>query len=476
LAGLLIAFSFFVVPKWNTTRTAGRAIGDANEKLNSGDMTGGLAELQHALNVLRSAGAPPPALLDSVKNRALSAAVSLPLQSDIALRFLDDNGYAVPCEQRLAMYDTLLKSGVEAAKNGKLKETGAFLYLAPLWGGQCGIDPDNITLFRKLFDYYKKKQGAAFAQAAWMAPAYQGKPIAPPPPPPPTPGLVVSPEGAKTKTGLIDSIKSMLGLTKMKQPEKPAAATGTVSLPQTPALPEKTPEPSKIKETLPAHEASNLVTTPPAKPAPAAPATVTEQNPAANPPQASQTAQKSVQAFFPAPKKIAKPAEPVKKESPSILKRITSAPSALMSRFFGKAKKKETPAVKESPAPVVDASVIAKEVSSATGDLHGMLPVFEVKAPDVSFSKDGTIVYIVFVSKNIGNPKLVGELKTIFSAIEERVKQTGILPLSEMRIQLFDEKNTPRAKWIIKYGDYLLYRAKKIDGTTFRSRWIEIIP
>lgn len=130
----------------------------------------------------------------------------------------------------------------------------------------------------------------------------------------------------------------------------------------------------------------------------------------------------------------------------------------------------------EEKAPAYgDFTALEKEGGLAAADIAKMLSVQNVKTESVSFTKDGSVISIDLITGNIGKKELVAELKTIFSEVDSRVRQTNILPLQTMSILVKDADKKPRVKWDIFYKDYVQYRDKKATSEEFRRKWIELI-
>lgn len=452
--GLLILFATVIYPKLNVMLASQKALKAASQKLEGGDIVGGLSLTQHALNLIRSQGPVKEDVLEGVKAQLLSAAAGKPLESHKIAEFLQANGIEVPCEERSVMYRNMLQAAIGYAKERKLDEIRQCLFLAPYWGGSCTVDETNLKPYRILFDAFKNELGAYFTPADWMAPAYAGKPVAVPaaPAPPQAPAAT----GIMGKlNGVIEDVMSALGIKKKAAP-----------------APAETP-PTATPASAPSAAAPAA--------APAAPEPVLgKSQPAPNQPSAAPGAAPPPPEKEPAPMAQAD-AEPQKEGFIQKAARLPGIISGKLSGLFKHGKQtagtEQKPTEKpEEKAPAYgDFTALEKEGKLAAADIAKMLSIRNVKTESVSFTKDGSVISIDMITGNIGKKELGAELKTVFSEVDSRVRQTNILPLQTMSILVKDSDRKPRVKWDIFYKDYIQYRDKKATSEEFRRKWIELI-
>lgn len=107
-------------------------------------------------------------------------ALKVPEQSIHLLEFLSANAIEIECDDRAVIYMEFLKHVYSTyVKTGRGGSDGAMnvLFLTAAWSGTCGVDTDNLKIYKQVFDIYKKEAGDGFVKLPWMDAAYAGKPV-----------------------------------------------------------------------------------------------------------------------------------------------------------------------------------------------------------------------------------------------------------------------------------------------------------
>jgi hypothetical protein len=459
---LLILFAAFAYPKLSATVRSNKALKSASQKLNNADIAGGLSEMQFAIDTIKSQGAMSAQTAGAIEAQLTNAAASYPLESYKILEFIQTNGIELNCNDRASMYHFMLEQSYAYAKERNLDGVRQTLFLGPYWSGNCPVDAKELKNYKRIFDALKKEEGAYFVEADWMANAYAGNPVAQSPDaalakPAPAAPPETAVKGMFAKA--VNKVEIQFGLIKEKATSLPGAQ---------PVM----PAPQPATDIHPVAKPGN-----PALIAPSdIPQTKTTANPVAPAPA---TATAAVQPIPPAPGAAASipvaPQPAVKQGFLQKVQAVTDLIARKIAGIFGKGKN-EQPAAKPAAAPAprkIDATVLAREIERTKAELFAAITARNIQIESTDFSPDGTLVTIVFSSPNIGNAGLVQELKSIFIEVDGHISQTNIIPLELMSIQLKDGKGLLRAKWAVSFADYKLYRDKKMDGATFKSRWGE---
>lgn len=419
--------AYILWPQYNNRQVAKKYIEKGFSQLEAGKVTQGLANVTHAINHVGSVGNLPDGLGDQLDDALLGIAGQYPMKSHILLDFLDSHSIEIPCAHRLNMYNHLLRKSVENYKGNKsLSDLEQALFLAALWGGQCNVEKNQVTKFKKIFDFYKKKKGEYFEKSPWMGLAYGGKPI------------VGSPDvpGMKERAGGVDS----------------AVATGETGA-----------------DTAGGHESEAFRAEAVEQSLEPAPRNQKQASAAAEKPAARHLSEDLMKKSAPAAAAAETPAKPT-----GFIGMVKSKVSGLIGQ--DKQQDKPAPAARQQkPAQNISDEDIKNVIENAEGVIRDLLKVYDISLLEMNFTEDGSVLHVTFESENVNSKILVTELKNLLNAIHESKQQNPRLPLKYLVIQLKDVAGELKAIWDIEYQDFVDYKSGKLTGDEFRKKWKEQI-
>jgi len=441
--------------------------------MGKGDVIGGLGQFQHALDLKLSENKLDEKILSEVKYIMIGYADKYPIESHKIYQFIQSNGMELNCDERNTIYASIIRDAYSFAQKSRMDEIRECLFLAPYWAGECAVDEKNLSKYRKLFKAYKSEKGEAFIEADWMALAYAGKPL----------GiqdyvLQKSKDDEKKSVGLIDNLTNKVEQVKKIVKSSPEEAGDDKKVDEQETVDKK----DVVKEDKKVEEKKDK-----------APVAVEVKAPAKI--EKKEAGEIEAEKAIPVKKDNAvketktqhlseeliktKHEESAGKEAEKngIIEKISTIPGKVADKVAGLFGKKEKVVKKENIEPKQEtaAPILKKEVKTATDDIKSILSIHGVDVDDLSFSSDGQVIYITFTSINIGTSNLVDELKAIFTSVDERIEQTGIISLKVISIKLRDKEKRDVALWEVDYKNYISYRDNKINGTQFRNSWKEII-
>ncbi len=433
--------AYVVWPQYKNRQVATEYIQKGYSQLNTGEITQGLANITHAINHVGDISRLPDNLGDNMDDALLGIASRYPLKSHLILDYLQDRDIVIACNHRLNMYNYMLRQSVENYKGNKsLVDLEQALFLAALWGGKCNVDKNQIKKFRKIFDFYKKKEGDNFRKSPWMGLAYAGKPI------------VDSPDVPKMKEEAGQYVeKETMATGAPAAMATVAAGGGVVGMVAGAAAAASASEDARAR-------AVEKSVGPPINAA---------AKPGIN--AAKRPTQHLSEDLM---KKVAQPTAqaPLQKKPEGFIDRVKSKVTGLFS-------KGKTPAAQSSPgksAPAHDNS-IKTTIENAEKIIRDVIKVYDVSLLEMNFTEDGSVLHITFESSNIGNKELMVEMKNLLDTIYESKQQNPALPLKYIVIHLKDMDGEIKAIWDIEYKDFVDYKRGKLNGKEFRSRWREQI-